>query len=245
MSLATDVLQSSSFGVAFSFVVQTMTYPMDVVKFLQQDPSSEERCYQVAKALFKKEGLYGFYKGFIPRICEISLKQVWCWPMITGLPPFFKRYGFTEPKQQALTALSISTVDAFLGTPLDYLKLRIIYGLETGVSWRGFPTNFARRFVGWTTFLVAQNHFGKKYRIDGQKLTYLQSALVAFYTASLVSLAGSPFDVLNTMWQTNKKLSLHFFRRMYRGFPLSFSALFIQNLSSVILIDKLKSSSYD
>ena len=230
-------------GVAASIIVQMTTYPLDVVKLLQQDPRSTKRCDQVAIALFQKEGLCGFYKGIVPRMIEVSQKQIWCWPLITKLPPFFKKCGYNEPEQQALTGLTIATMDAFLGTPFDSLKLRAIYGLKRKVSWRGFPTNFAKRIVGWTTFLIAQNHFSNKLTC-GKRLSLLQSIFVAWHTAIAVSLTQAPFDVLNTLRQTDNvlqvKFSIPFIRRMYRGWPLSFTALMIQNLSSVILIDRLK-----
>lgn len=247
MSLTSDVIRSSCWGFVFGTGVHLLTYPLEAIKLLQQDPTCDQRCYQVARNLWQKEGIHGLYKGFLPKLGEVGQKQIWCWPLITQLPLFFERHGFSKVQQQALSGLTIATIDAFLGTPLDYLKLKAVYDQKVKrFSWPGFASNWAKRTMGWSTFLVAQKIFADKQKKSAEeKLSLGQSLFVAMHTATIVSLAVAPLDVINTLCQTGLKLNLKncgtslLLRRLYRGWPVGYTGLLIHNLSSILLIDRL------
>lgn len=250
MNPASDTFKYSGWGLFYGLSIQTLLYPIEVVKLLQQDPLCNKRCDQIARELFQKGRLQAFYSGLSSKLAETGHKHLLRWPLIMQLPPLLERRGYTENQQQALTGLTIGTIDAFFSTPWDARKLAAIYRLQKRFSWHGFPTYLAKRTVEWTTFLVAQNHFSKEQQREKKRLNLKQSLIVALETTVCVIFAKTPFDVANTLRQTGKSFPLknispfELLRRIYRGAPLSFSALLIYNFSTTIFIDRLKHNFY-
>lgn len=241
-----DSLKYSGSGFLYGLTIKTLIYPLEVIKLRQQDPLCHQRCDQIARDLFHKGRWQIFYTGLSAKLVESGQKHLWRWPLIMQLPPLLKDYGCSEMQQQAGTGLVIGTVDAFFSTPLDRLKLAAIYQLQKTISWRGFPTFYAKCTVEWTTFLVAQNYFSKLQQSEKKPLTLQQSLIVALQTTVCVSVARAPFDVANTLHQTEKffhlrnKTTSELFRKMYRGFPLGFSSLLFYNFCTTIFFDNLK-----
>lgn len=245
---ARDAIKYSGWGFLYGLAIQTLLYPIEVVKLRQQDPFCNKRCDQVAQEIFREGRLKGFYSGLSSKLVETGHKHFWRWPLIMQLPPLLEGYAYNENQQQALTGLTIGMIDAFFSTPWDTLKLAAIYKLQKKISWHGFPTFLAKRIVEWTSFLVAQNHFSKRQQREKKTLNLTQSFILALQTTACVSFAKAPFDVANTLRKTGKSLPLknispwELLRRMYRGTPLSFSALLIYNFSTTIFKNRLKHS---
>jgi hypothetical protein len=250
MNSVNDTLKYSGLGCFYNLTMQTVIYPIELVKLLQQDPSCNQRCDQIARERFQKGGFRAFYSGLSLKIAETGHKQLWRWPLIMQLPPLLESRGYNENQQQALTGLTIGMFNTFFSTHLDGLKLAAIYKLQKKISWRGFPTYFAKSSVEWATFLVAQNHFSRQQQQEEKLLNLRQSLIVALQTTACVSFTKAPFDVANTLMQTGKSLHLtnisflEVFRRMYRGAPLGFSALLIYNFSTTIFLNRLKHNSF-
>ncbi len=239
-------MKSSGWGLLYGLTIQTLIYPLEVVKLLQQDPLCNQRCDQIARELFQKSGPQAFYSGISAKLVESGHKQLWRWPLIIELPRLLKRCGYSEREQQALTGLAIASIDAFFSTPFDALKLAAIYRLQRRVSWRGFPTFWLKRSVEWVTFLEAQSYFSNRQQREQKRLHLMQALTVALQTTAAVSVARAPFDVMNTLYQTGQALPLknlsplEHLRRMYRGSPLGFSTLLIYNFGTTIFIDSFK-----
>lgn len=246
MNVILEGIKSSGFGLVFGSSMHLITYPLEAVKLLQQNPSCQQRCDQVARDLWQKEGIRGFYNGFFPKIAEFAQKQIWCWPLMTQLPPLLERQGCSKVQRQTITGVTIATIDALTGTPFECLRINLVYKQKAKFSWHGFPTSWAKRTVGWSTFLVSQRVIADKQpRAEDGKLTLKQSLIVAVQTAALISLAVAPFDVLNTLKQAGKSfswrdgVSAQSLRRLYRGWPLGYTGLMINNMCTILIIDRL------
>ncbi len=247
--MSNDLLSSSLWGVARGITVHTLIFPMEVVKIRQQCALPESNCIQVALTLFREEGLAAFYKGLAPQLVKTSLKQIWCWPMITGIPPLLKSYKIENLPGLALTGLSIATIDAAIGTPLERAKIISAFrgtskfSLKNG--WDGFSTNWSKLSVTWTAFLIAQKYLREQsIALSGGSLPLSQLVKIGVQVAFIVSLLSAPFDIANTLKQAQNISPSHLFTRngifkIYRGWPLSALSLIIHNIASVILIDRI------
>lgn len=249
---------SSVLGIVRGVTVHTMIYPLSVIKAHQQDKFNQEKSYQVAKRLFQDGGLRAFYRGLFPQLLKTGQKQVWCWPMITGIPFLFESYDINPLLVQATTGLAIATTDAAIATPLERAKIQSIlknrkFSLRDVYKegWHGFSTFWMKLSVEWSTFLVAQKYFRSRYaeKSGKQKLTLPQLMDVGVRTALVVSVVSGPFDRANTIKQSNNLSISHlfsgnFFRNFYRGSPVNAVGLVVHNIASVILIDQLDKSKF-
>ena len=114
---------SSLYGIGRGISVHSLIYPLEVIKIRQQCSQSESKSIRIALTLLRQEGIGAFYKGLAPQLLKTSIKQVWCWPMITGMPPVLQRYQIENLSQQTITGLSIATIDAVISTPLERAKI--------------------------------------------------------------------------------------------------------------------------
>ena len=114
---------SSLLGVGRGILVHSLIYPLEVVKIRQQCSQDESKSIRIALKILQQEGVGAFYKGLAPQLLKTSIKQVWCWPMMTGMPSVLKRYQLENLGQQAFTGLSIATIDAVISTPLERAKI--------------------------------------------------------------------------------------------------------------------------
>jgi hypothetical protein len=245
-----NALESSFWGVIRGIGVQIVIYPLEVTKINCQ--CSEKSIRQVALALFQEGGLSRFYQGASPQMLKTCIKQIWSWPMITGVPPVLQGYGIEGLKQQALTGLLIATVDAAVLTPLEKMKSQLAsqgggeFCLKNG--WQGFGPHFAKLSSNWVVFLVAQKYLRDQARAaSGQPLSLSQKLKIGVEIALMASGVSAPFDFANTLKQVKNESSVHLFHRstilkLYRGWPLSALGLITHGVASVILLEKLDSS---
>jgi len=245
---------SSLWGMGRGIFVHSLIYPLEVVKIRQQCSQSESKSIQIALTLLRQEGIGAFYKGLTPQLLKTSTKQVWCWPMITGMPPILQRYQIEGLSQQAVTGLSIATVDAVISTPLERAKIlsafrgtsKFCFQNAYRDGWRGFATHWSKLSVNWATFLTAQKYLrDQSSGSSHQSLSFPQLIKIGVEVAWIVSLVSAPFDLANTLKQAqNLTLSPVFARqgffKLYRGWPLNALSLVIHNIASVTLIDKLE-----
>lgn len=246
--------KSSLLGVVRGVTVHSIIFPLEVIKIQQQASLKKEMSYRIAANLLRTEGIGGFYRGIVPQLVKTSLKQAWCWPIITELPKKLERYRVNPYVQQFLTGLSIATIDAAITTPLERLKILTIVNKPRELSfkniykegWYGFRAHWSKLSVSWVLFLLAQKYFRERYRekSGGQPLSLPQLMDIGIRVAFVVSLCTAPFDVANTLKQSRNINPISLFSgnwpgKMYRGWPLNMLALVIHNIASVILINKL------
>lgn len=244
---------SSLWGVVRGISVHTLIYPLEVIKIRQQCSQNESNSLRIALKLFRQEGISAFYKGLAPQLLKTSIKQIWCWPMITGMPSVLQRYQIENLGQQVLTGLSIATIDAVISTPLERAKVLSAFKgtskfcLKNAFKdgWRGFATHWSKLSVNWVAFLAAQKYLrDQSSGLSGQSLSFSQLTKIGVQVALIVSLVSAPFDIANTLKQAQNLTPTHLFSRqgilkLYRGWPMNALSLVIHNIASVTLIEKL------
>jgi Mitochondrial carrier protein len=248
-----SALTSSACGAARGFV-EIVVYPLEVIKIHKQCSPTSEKSMRIAQRLFQEGGYRAFYRGLQPQLARAILKQAWCWPMITEIPPWLHaHYGLGEMSQQVVTGFSIAAVDALVTTPLE--KVKIVSALKGKVplsvayiykeGWQGFSTYFAKRSVGMVTFLTAQKFLRDQNRESQEKLSPLELTKIGVEVALIMSVVLAPFDMANTVKQAQNLPSSHFFSRqgvfkLYRGSSINALFFVIHSVASVILIEALK-----
>ena len=244
---------SSLYGIGRGISVHSLIYPLEVIKIRQQCSQSESKSVLIALTLLRQEGIGAFYKGLAPQLLKTSIKQVWCWPMITGMPSVLNRYRIENLGQQALTGLSIATIDAAISTPLERAKIvsafrgtsKFCFKNAYSDGWRGFTTHWSKLSVNWVAFLTAQKYLRDQFSGSSkQSLSFPQLTKIGVEVALIVSLVSAPFDIANTLKQAQNLTPSHLFSRrgifkLYRGWPLNALSLVIHNIASVTLIEKL------
>lgn len=248
-----NLVWSSLLGVVRGISVHTLIYPLEAVKIRQQCSHDQSKSLRVALTLFRKEGIAAFYKGLAPQLLKTSIKQVWCWPMITGMPSIFQRYQIEKLAQQVLTGLLIATIDAAISTPLERAKILSAFQGTSKFSlknayrdgWQGFSTHWSKLSVNWITFLTFQKYLrDQSSGPSGQPLSFPELTKIGVQVALVVSLVSAPFDIANTLKHAQNLTPSHLFSRhrmlkFYRGWPLNALSLVIHNIASVVLIEKL------
>lgn len=244
-TLQDNILKSSAYGIARELVVQPVLYPLEVIKIRHQN-SSQTAC-QIARRMHD-EGIGSFYKGFVPQMTKVFMKPLWRFPLMTEIP---KALPTLDPfQQQAIAGLTIATTDALITTPLEKMKIQ---SAVSGVScssrpinkeaWSGFSAYWFKLAANWVTFLVAQKYVREKIS-PNKPLSFSQTIVAGVSVALIVSVVAAPFDMMNTLAQTNnnQKLKCTMF---YRGWSLSVLSLLIHNIASVYMLDRLTHTARD
>ncbi len=245
-----NLARSSLWGVTRGIFVHTLIYPLEVIKIRHQCSENESKSVRIALALLREEGIGAFYKGLTPQLLKTSIKQTWCWPMITGVPPVLQKYQIENLQQQALTGLLIATMDAAISTPLERAKIVSAFRgtsefrLKTAYKdgWRGFATHWSKLSVNWVAFLTAQKYLRDQF--PGQSLSFSELTKIGIQVALIVSIVSAPFDIANTLKQAqnlspSRLLNRHTIFKLYRGWHLNALSLVIHNIASVTVIEKL------
>lgn len=251
-STSSNLMQSSLWGTIRGLYVETLLYPLEAVKIRQQCSHTSEKSIYIARRIFQQEGVSAFYKGLSPQLVKTGIKQIWCWPMIMGIPNFLKKYGIGTIHQQILTGFSIATVDALITTPLERAKVLSALSRKRSLSlasiykdgWRGFTTYWAKRSINWCTFLTAQKYLRDCDHIESERRSFSALAKIGIQVALIVSIVSAPFDIANTLKQADNqalfsRLSRQGVWKLYRGWPLNALSLIVHNVASIIVIEKL------
>lgn len=251
-----NLFMSSVWGLVRGIGVNTFIYPLEVVKIRQQCSQGETKSFRIAKEVFQNEGIGAFYKGLAPQLLKISIKQIWCWPMMTGMPSVFRSYDIENLQQQALTGLVIATIDAGISNPLERWKIILAFSGNSHLrlknvfrdGWKGFSTHWTKLSVNWSVFLTTQKYLrDQSHHASGDHLTLSQSIKIGTQVALIMSLVSAPLDIANTLRQASNLPPSQLFNRrgmmkLYRGWPLNALSLTINNIASVSLIDWIESN---
>lgn len=259
-------LDSVIYGGTRSLCVNTLLYPLDVIKTHQQSHRNKEHSYQVCKRLWTHHGPLSFFDGLSSQLFKSTLRQIWTWPLVMGIPYQLTAYQAPQPAKFVFTAICIATVDAGITTPLEKRRvLAITHAKKTSLKelvsqgkkgWSGFDAHWLKLVVRWSAFLNAQDYFRdrirRQYKLE--KLSYPHLIQAGVQTAAVISLAIAPFDVSNTLrqstglsfWQqfANDRQGLlsnaaSAVRKGFRGWPMTATSMIVHNVASVILMEKL------
>eukprot|EP01121_Diplochlamys_sp_Union-15-3_P005113 TRINITY_DN1540_c0_g3_i2.p1 TRINITY_DN1540_c0_g3~~TRINITY_DN1540_c0_g3_i2.p1 ORF type:complete len:289 (+),score=36.57 TRINITY_DN1540_c0_g3_i2:178-1044(+) len=227
-TLSEKFLISSVYGVGRTLVGLPLEHPFDCAKTVwQASPEKYTSALQVFKTIYSKGGVVGFYSGVLPSIGRLTLKQVYRWPLMLLLPPFFKsispdRMRVVIPSyEKILTGFSLAVVDTIILCPLERLKVVLMTTpLEVKnnrlISWfrnnssslgkelfRGINPIFAKQLVSWSSFLVVDEQCKRFIRKDNPNAVLGVKSLLAISVIVGVCNTAStmPFDAVKTMHQ--------------------------------------------
>lgn len=246
-----DLIKCSLAGVLRGVCVNTLIRPFKVIKNNLQCSPIEKKSREIALELLQQEGVAGLWKGLIPELMQTSFKQIWCWPMIIGLPVKLEGSNLSAWQKETITGFSIATLDS-LSAPLD--KAAIIAAVQRKSQfslkeifkegWSGFTTHWTKLSVSWVSFLTVQKYFRDKCSGQTKKeIPLSELAIIGVQTALVVSIVTAPFDFANTIKQAENRSVLDFINRkeffiLYRAAHLHALTLVAQAVASVILIDR-------
>lgn len=249
-SLTNDLLRCSILGVVRSCSVHVLIYPLEVIKIRLQS-SQNDAILNIAKCIFQEMSFLGFYKGFSAQVIKTGVKQIWCWPLIYYFPQTIKDPSFNELHKQALTGLSIAMVDACISTPLERAKIvAIVSNRANNVfqnvyknGYKGFFFHWMKLSVCWVSFLTTQQYLRDQKKLQKQTISLKDLMEIGVKTAFVVSFLAAPFDLLSTHGflkssSCKKMTSSKSLKVSLRTIPITFTALVVQNISSVFLIDR-------
>ncbi|MBS0619959.1 MAG: hypothetical protein JSS61_00670 [Verrucomicrobia bacterium] len=235
------VWQSSMCGLVRTMGATLFVCPLQVIKTHQQLGGG--RCDRVAASIWEKRGFRGFYAGAAPHLAKWAYREIWVWPMITIVPPSLDPCHVGPLAQQALTGLSIATIDTALA-PLDRARIllscneRLTFSDFFRRGWSGLGSQWRRQASHWASFLVFQKIFRDQ---EGSQPTLSQLTVAGIKTTLATSFIAAPFDAANTLRQMG--IPRHQWRTLFRGLPISAFATGIHGVSGVVLIGLLERKS--
>lgn len=103
--------------------------PFESIKTQWQADPKHPNEWQIFKEIVKQKGFYrGFFAGSLPNLGRILIKQVYRYPLMIGLPPFFEEKLHTTNLEvvKAVSGLTIALIESFILCPFERLKVFIM-----------------------------------------------------------------------------------------------------------------------
>jgi hypothetical protein len=140
----------------------------------------------IIRKIYEEKGLIGFYRGYIPNLVRVSIKQIYRWPMMIFFPRFFKKhFGENAVFNKILTGLVIANIEIFIICPLDRLKVFFMTSQKANNVFKyfisvnrnklltelfaGLGPTYWRSNISWVSFLYLDQRckdFARYYRKD-------------------------------------------------------------------------------
>lgn len=259
-----SILVCGGLSTARGILVTSLTQPLEVIKTQLQDAEQPRKISDIAKTIYREQGLKGYYRGLAPKITQIIIKDWWRWPSIIYLPGYLeKNYSLSPLHAQIATGLIVSNVDTLITAPLERYRIKTITGTLSPDKktlfqkvfhggWKGLAPYWCRATVGWVTYSIAQRFVRDNYKNNTHKTKLDPSdyAIIGFTVAITMSLTLAPFDLANTrgqsrdismkqLWNTARKMPITSVLRLFwRGVPLQALISSINHITLMVLIDK-------
>jgi hypothetical protein len=233
-----EYVSISALGGARGLAAQMVIYPLESIRNLQHLQGG--RSWSIASNVIKQEGLQGLYSGFRYKALTTGVKQLWTWPLMKMIPHKLDALDAPPLLSQAVTGVTIATVDTVL-TPLEKLRISTLTNTLKSLNiFKGqdFVTNWRSLSISWGTFLVGQKFFRDLLREGDKKLTHQQLIASGVLTSTAVAVIGNYPEVLKTVRMAGVASQVKV-TGYFRGFPLRFTSLTIQNLFSLYLLELL------
>lgn len=129
-------LGAMGFGVLRGALRMPLEHPLDVVKTYWQGDPSINGPRQAMRRVYSMYGWRGFYAGGTPSTIRYTTKELYRWPMIFYLPPYFERIlnrllPWRSPQgnngiAQCLAGLTVANMECIVTCPLEVLKVQLI-----------------------------------------------------------------------------------------------------------------------
>lgn len=260
----------SILGVLRTLAVEVINHPLKTVKIHQQTglyppQSSSKRILEIARAIYTKHGISGFYVGFGSQTSRSLIKPAWQWPLITQFPDALEyQFSITNSSaKQAVCGCVIATLDSLIATPIEKRMIRSVLKHEKAPSWKhilwprngfiqetwgGFGSVWRKQTVAWSAFLTSQSFFREFFVTEKKGYIPLKNCImVGTLSATVVFAFSALFDYGQTIKQGHNidlrqafsQSTLPFNQKLkmvYKGSSLYFISLVINNIGSAILL---------
>lgn len=124
----------------------------------------------IIRKIFEEKGIIGFYRGYLPNLIRVSIKQIYRWPMMIYFPKMYKKYLGDRPSlNKILTGLTIANIEILIICPLDRLKVffmtsqkaknLLMYFISVNSNrlikelFAGLGPSYWRSNISWVSFL--------------------------------------------------------------------------------------------
>lgn len=218
-------IEASVVGAGRGLIALPVEHPFDCVKTkLQANPGSSVS--GIARGVFQTSGVRGFYAGAIPNGMRVAVKQVYRWPLMLALPPYFKGVLPTNIVEEypaaakTCSGFAMAHIETFIVCPAERMKVWLMttsherrhitrFFVEEKTHWRaslfrGTKAVYARQVASWVSFLAADGYFKgierKKYP-EHTTLPMLVLMKVAAQVGAVNTLVNMPFDTAKTRIQ--------------------------------------------
>lgn len=131
-------LEASLIGAGGGLLSLFVEHPLDTVKTRMQASLRAETARSTAKEIYHTAGVRGFYAGAIPNAIALTTKQMYRWPLVLALPPYFKReipsalQARYPSVVEMATGFTIANLEVFFLNPLERLKVHLMTQQQKG-----------------------------------------------------------------------------------------------------------------
>jgi hypothetical protein len=203
-------------GVSRSCICLFLEHPLESIKTQWQSKVDISSKNDIVKNILNEKGLIGFYRGFLPNLVRVAIKQFYRWPMMLYFPKFYRSYlpGGYDGLVKVLTGLTIANIEIFIICPLD--RLKIYFMTLGGVNknlfsyfilkhkgklfnelFAGLGPSYWRSNISWVSFLYldhASKKTLKRYK-QTDTLTYMDLFCISV-VVGIGNLVASTYKVL-------------------------------------------------
>jgi hypothetical protein len=154
----------------------------------------------IIRKIFEEKGLIGFYRGYIPNLIRVSIKQIYRWPMMIFFPRLYKKYLGDRPSLiKILTGLTIANIEILIICPLDRLKVffmtsqkaknLFLYFISVNSDrlikelFAGLGPSYWRSNISWVSFLYLDQRCKDiaRYLKKDQNLNFIDLLIVSIF----------------------------------------------------------------
>jgi solute carrier family 25 carnitine/acylcarnitine transporter 20/29 len=222
-------IEASLVGAARGLLALPIEHPLDVVKTTAQAHPEITSSLELARKVYAREGIRGFYKGALPNGARLALKQSYRYPMMLSFPKLYEGFfpvAFQEALPDAVptaTAISISTFESWIICPFERGKvvlmtsegkklLRQFFARNQGhlrqELFRGVLAVYARQLASWGSFLVTDKRVKtwERKRTQTEQLSLCSLMWISFVVGAINTAVNIPFDTAKTQLQKKDPL---------------------------------------
>ena len=221
---------SGVFSTVFSLPFQVISTNMKLINLSKKD-SERIKTIQMIKSIYKKEGLKGFYRGFIPNLIKITLSDAIFFRTLETSQYILKnKFHTNEFLTHSLSSSIAMITNCIIVNPLLVLSTRkeklgfnkyknLIDGINQiykneGLKafTKGLKPLIIKEVPSKTLFYILYQYIMKIFEKNKNKNLYylnkLSSPLSAIISGIITTMIDNPFDYIRTMAQykgVNKK----------------------------------------
>jgi hypothetical protein len=223
--------QSSLIGGSQVLLIFGLTHPLDLMKTRMQADTQRIGAIVHARLIHSSNGFRGFYKAGIPNFTRAFTKELYR----SSLRGFFNKFYLDRLSatnlnrkypdlRNLLTGITMSTVDTFLCSPLERIKVWLMTNNARRPSFldyfqqkqsftttlkdlfRGVNVTFYRNTISWASFLIIEERIrnlvlSKKDYANLGDISILDQLVIGTLSGLFNSAITLPFDTVKTQYQ--------------------------------------------